>query len=239
MECIKKFFKHFFSDSFRARYRAPYIMFFKNTKVKHFSSVAEHSEIYGPLLADPRFLHIDDYVRIQPFNRIISSSGRVIIKKFSAIGLGCTFIPGTHIPTVGLPQFMSRAHINDVSKDIVIEEDVWVGANSTFLSKAHVGRGAVVGANSLVTSKISPYSVVAGSPARIMATRFTLEEIILHEETLYPVEERLSREFLENLFETEYKGLRSIGTSEISKEDKERLSVLKKDINVIDYAECK
>ena len=140
---------------------------------------------------------------------------------------------------MGLPQFLSRFHINDIATELVIGEDVWVGTNCTFLCKAHVQRGAVIGACSLVTNEVPPYSVVAGSPARVIATRFTLEEIIRHEESLYPPEERLSREFLENLFEEKYKGLRSIGTSDISLEDKELLKSLKKEFNIVDYAECK
>lgn len=235
---VKDFLKSFFSDSLRARYRAPFLMFFRNTKVKKYSSAAEFSEIYGPFMCDPRYLQIEDHVRIQPMNRIVSSGGRVVIKKFSAIGLGCTFIPGTHIPTVGLPQFLSRGHINDVSKEIVIEEDAWVGADCTLLCKAAVRRGAVVGASSLVTNEIPPYAVAAGSPAKLMATRFTLEQIIEHEKSLYPEEERLSVEYLKELFETKYVGLRSIGTSDISPEDKLKLKALKKEFKIVDYAEC-
>lgn len=67
--------------------------------------------------------------------------------------------------------------------------------------KANIGRGAVVGANSLVVKEVPPYAVVAGSPAKIIAVRFSLEQILEHERHLYPKNERLSKEYLQALFE--------------------------------------
>lgn len=56
-------------------------------------------------------------------------------------------------------------------KGIVIEDDVWVGANTTFLDGAHVGRGCVVGAGSIVRGEVPPYSIIAGVPARVLRSR--------------------------------------------------------------------
>lgn len=56
-------------------------------------------------------------------------------------------------------------------KGIVIEDDCWVGANTTFLDGAQVGRGCVVAAGSIVRGEIPPYSVVAGVPARVIKSR--------------------------------------------------------------------
>lgn len=54
---------------------------------------------------------------------------------------------------------------------IVIEDDCWVGANTTFLDGAHVGRGCVIAAGSIVRGDILPYSVAAGVPARVIKSR--------------------------------------------------------------------
>jgi acetyltransferase-like isoleucine patch superfamily enzyme len=54
---------------------------------------------------------------------------------------------------------------------IVIEEDCWVGSNTTFLDGAHVGRGCVIAAGSLVRGEIPAYSIVAGAPARVLRSR--------------------------------------------------------------------
>jgi acetyltransferase-like isoleucine patch superfamily enzyme len=56
-------------------------------------------------------------------------------------------------------------------KGIVIEDDCWVGSNTTFLDGAHVGRGCVNGAGSIVRGQVPPYSVVVGAPARVIKSR--------------------------------------------------------------------
>jgi acetyltransferase-like isoleucine patch superfamily enzyme len=54
---------------------------------------------------------------------------------------------------------------------VVIEDDVWIGANSVVLSGVTIGRGSVIGAGSVVTASIEPYSVAVGNPARIIRKR--------------------------------------------------------------------
>lgn len=54
---------------------------------------------------------------------------------------------------------------------IVIEDDAWIGANAVIVSGAHVGRGAVIGAGSVVTGVIPPYAIAAGVPARVIGER--------------------------------------------------------------------
>lgn len=62
---------------------------------------------------------------------------------------------------------------------IVIEDDVWIGFGATLLSGVHVGRGAVIGARSLVIHDVKPYEIVGGIPARHIAARFSESEIQL------------------------------------------------------------
>jgi maltose O-acetyltransferase len=54
---------------------------------------------------------------------------------------------------------------------IVIEDDVWIGINAVIMPGVHIGKGAVVGANSVVTHDVPPYSVVGGTPARVLRVR--------------------------------------------------------------------
>jgi acetyltransferase-like isoleucine patch superfamily enzyme len=56
-------------------------------------------------------------------------------------------------------------------RPIVIEDDVWIGVKATFLSGAHVGRGAIVAAGAVVRGNVPPYAIVGGVPARIIGTR--------------------------------------------------------------------
>jgi acetyltransferase-like isoleucine patch superfamily enzyme len=66
----------------------------------------------------------------------------------------------------------------DIALDelLVIEDDVWIGHNATILPGCkHIGRGAIIGAGSIVTRDVEPYSVVAGVPARKVRDRFPPE----------------------------------------------------------------
>lgn len=51
---------------------------------------------------------------------------------------------------------------------VVIEDDAWIGAGSIILPGCRVGKGAVIGAGSVVTKDVPPYSIVAGNPAKII-----------------------------------------------------------------------
>jgi acetyltransferase-like isoleucine patch superfamily enzyme len=61
--------------------------------------------------------------------------------------------------------------------NVVIGNDVWVGANVMILSGVTVGDGAVIGASSVVTHDVPPYAIVAGNPASIIRKRFNEQTI--------------------------------------------------------------
>ena len=60
---------------------------------------------------------------------------------------------------------------------VVIEDDVWVGANAIILSGAHIGKGSVVSAATVVASEVPPYSIVVGNPGRVIANRQKLAKL--------------------------------------------------------------
>ena len=53
---------------------------------------------------------------------------------------------------------------------IVVENDCWIGARSIIFPNVKIGRGSIVGAGSIVRESIPPFSVVVGSPAKIIRT---------------------------------------------------------------------
>lgn len=67
---------------------------------------------------------------------------------------------------------------------VVIEDDVWCGANVTILKGVTIGRGSVVAAGAVVTQSFPPYSIIGGVPAKLIKMRFTAEEMREHENLL-------------------------------------------------------
>jgi acetyltransferase-like isoleucine patch superfamily enzyme len=49
-------------------------------------------------------------------------------------------------------------------RDIVIEDDVWIGFNATILRGVRIGKGAIIGACSLVTKDVEPWTINVGNP---------------------------------------------------------------------------
>lgn len=54
---------------------------------------------------------------------------------------------------------------------LIIEDDVWLGANVVVFPNVKIGKGAIVGANSVVTKDVAPYTIVGGIPAKFIKSR--------------------------------------------------------------------
>lgn len=63
------------------------------------------------------------------------------------------------------------AGFSNNSSTVTVGDDCWIGINVVISPGVTVGRGCVIGANSVVTKDLPPYSVAAGTPARILRTR--------------------------------------------------------------------
>ena len=66
--------------------------------------------------------------------------------------------------------------------DTIVGNDVWIGENATILPGVHIGDGAIIGANSVVSKDIPPYSICVGNPCVVKKYRFDDEMIQLLEE---------------------------------------------------------
>jgi acetyltransferase-like isoleucine patch superfamily enzyme len=145
-------------------------------------------------------LHIGDSVTIGIRAYLWAENSRIYIGDNVVMGHEVTIMAGNrNIELRG--KFM--CDIADAEKrpgddrDVVIEEDVWVGARVMILNGVCIGRGAVIGAGSVVTKAVPPYCVVAGTPARVLRARGTIDEILVHEQKLYPEPKRFKRNELE------------------------------------------
>lgn len=123
------------------------------------------------------FIRIGDRTFIGPNSLLFSCEG-IEIGSDVMISWGCTIID------TNAHSLISCERGNDVvdwakgwqyknwnvvkSKKIVIEDRVWIGFNSIILKGVRIGEGAVVGAGSVVTKDVEPYTVVAGNPAKFI-----------------------------------------------------------------------
>jgi acetyltransferase-like isoleucine patch superfamily enzyme len=117
------------------------------------------------------------------------NAGNLIIGDYCSIANEVViFLDGEHrkdwITTYPFPAFSDKwpeaAGIEncEISKgDVVIGNDVWICHGATILSGVKIGDGAIIGARAVVTRDVSPYSIVAGNPAREIKKRFSDEDI--------------------------------------------------------------
>ena len=95
---------------------------------------------------------------------------------------------GDYVYTGPLVQILAVNHVFDDTKvpimeqgitaqGIVVEDDVWLAAGAIVLDGCHIGRGSIVGAGSVVTEDLPPYSIAVGSPARVVRDRREAQEI--------------------------------------------------------------
>jgi Acetyltransferase (isoleucine patch superfamily) len=67
--------------------------------------------------------------------------------------------------------------IPDTMYLIAIGNDCWIGANALIMQGVTIGDGAIIGAGSVVTKDVEPYSIYCGNPAKQIRKRFTEEQI--------------------------------------------------------------
>ena len=67
---------------------------------------------------------------------------------------------------------------------VMIDDDVWVGANVTILKGVHIHTGAIVAAGALVVKDVPEYAIVGGVPAKLLKMRFSPDELEKHKKLL-------------------------------------------------------
>lgn len=110
---------------------------------------------------------------------------RLVIGKFCAIARGITFImngANHRMNSVTTYPFNIMGHgwekctptLEDLpfKGDTVVGNDVWIGQDVTVMPGVHIGDGAIIAAESVVTRDIPPYHVAGGNPCRVIRKRF-------------------------------------------------------------------
>lgn len=143
-------------------------------------------------------IHLGDDVIIGRGATLMAAESKIIIGNKVMFGPEVMLIAGNHNTGVrGQAMFDVTTKRSEDDQDIVIEDDVWVGARALILKGVIVRRGAIIGAGAVVTREVPPYAVVAGNPAKVLRFRWTPDEILAHERALYPATERLTRQLLQ------------------------------------------
>ncbi len=129
-------------------------------------------------LFDHRLIEIGDNVFIGD-GSIITTVVPVKIGNNVMFGPEVMLIGGDHkIDVVGQP--MSLVKDRGLNFPITLEDDVWLGARTVVLKGVTIGEGAVVGACSLVSKNILPYSINVGQPAKLIRCRFNYADLKKH-----------------------------------------------------------
>lgn len=136
-------------------------------------------------------LSIGDFTSIPKGSTIYCTDAPCVIGQKVLFGPHPTIITGDHrIDVLGKyimdvtveEKFVEGVNLYD--QPVIIEDDVWCGANVTILKGVTIGRGSVVAAGTVVTKSFPPYSVIGGVPAKLLKMRFSVSEIEEHERKL-------------------------------------------------------
>ena len=111
------------------------------------------------------------------------------IGRYCSIARNARFIDANHpMDTLSTHPYFYESHFGVIPKDRlelrpqIVSDDVWIGHNVTIAASCHtIGRGAVIGANAVVTKDVPPYAVVTGLPGKIARYRFDPETIAVVE----------------------------------------------------------
>jgi acetyltransferase-like isoleucine patch superfamily enzyme len=164
----------------------------------YFERIGDNTMFVGVPGFDPGFskllvVAVGDGVTFYP-GVSIRGCGRLTIGDHCSInsgvifGLTCDLTIGNHVLVGDNVSFRTADHefadlaipIVDQGErrgSIVVEDDVWLGANVTVLRGVRIGRGAIVGANAVVTRDVAAFAIVGGVPARLIGSRLAAAEI--------------------------------------------------------------
>lgn len=134
----------------------------------------------GGVYLDERFtvigaqnISFGESVYIGPNATLMAADAELEIKGHFMSGPGLTIITGDHrtdIRDKNMDEVTEKLPEND--QPVVIEEDVWCGANVTILKGVTIGKGSVIAAGAVVTKNVGEYEIWGGVPAKKIKNRF-------------------------------------------------------------------
>lgn len=124
-------------------------------------------------IGNAKNLYLGDNAALKTDSIIMNSRSKFIMKKNSGSAEELLVITGNHLSVVGMDvrhvtnSVKDKLDVNhEMDKDIIVDEDVWIGARVSLLSGVHIGRGCEIGTGAVLRSSVPPYSIVVGNPAK-------------------------------------------------------------------------
>jgi acetyltransferase-like isoleucine patch superfamily enzyme len=113
------------------------------------------------------------------------TDSKIIFGKYISIAEGVNFMLGSNHNVNRVTTYLNFKIAEGVmdhngmlsNGNIVIGNDVWIGLNAVIMDGITIGDGAVIAAGSIVTKNVEPYSIVGGTPAKIIKKRFDKKTI--------------------------------------------------------------
>ena len=165
----KSIIKKFRKQTRRIRYLLKYLLGFDKYGLLKFNhnnlSIGKRTYING--LKNIFFkdnIYISTDVNIMP-----SEKSKVYIGSYVMIAQKVMIIGGNHnISRTDIPMMLQG---DGKQGDIIIHDDVWIGAGAIILTGVTIGKGSVIAAGSIVTKDVEPYTIVGGNPAKLIRKR--------------------------------------------------------------------
>lgn len=139
--------------------------------------IGSNSYISGKLIVYPYggFIKIGDFCSLSENSRIVSGK-KIVIGNRVMIAHNVNILDNISHPIDAIERhqdfiehYTKGMQFHDLkSREIIIEDDVWIGFNSTIMKGVTIGRGAIIGANSIVTHDVEAWTVNVGYPLKVI-----------------------------------------------------------------------
>lgn len=173
----------------------------------HYGYIDRTSIVYMPGQGAKQSVYLYENTVIHEYHNFITQSGKFFMRKNSIAALGLTVITSNHSLSEIGDAPGGKGWNNLISNDVIVEEDVWLGAHVTLCPGTHINRGCIVSAGSVCTKNniYPPYSIIGGIPAKFIKFRFSLEDQINHEKIRFHENERIPTQILEDNYNKFFK----------------------------------
>lgn len=139
----------------------------------------------GIIVSNPKNISIGKYTHIGPKALMYAVMKKIDIGNYVMIGPDVIIVTGNHRTDI-IGEYMSQLtnenKLPENDKEVVIEDDVWIGSRCIIMMGVTIGRGSIIHAGQVVTRDVPPYTIYVNEKLKVK--RFTEEQIAEHERLL-------------------------------------------------------